>query len=78
MKKLMIVVAVAVTGCAPNVWTKPGGTQAESERDIAECRYQASLATAGISSAVEQGLAKNDLGRQCLRLRGYAPQPGSW
>ena len=77
MRKLCAaIVAMLVGGCAPNIWTKPGGTAAESDRDMGECRYQASVAVAAIRDPIEQGLAKWDLMEQCLRLRGYSPQKG--
>ena len=77
MRKLCAaIVAMLAAGCGGDPWTKPGGSQAESERDFAQCRYEASVATATMRDPIEQGLMKRDLVNQCLRLRGYGPRRG--
>lgn len=74
MRKMILTLAVLAAGCAGERWTKAGGTQAESERDFGQCRYEASVATASMRDPIEQALMHRDLMNQCLQLRGYGPQ----
>lgn len=71
---MIVGVAALVAGCANTIWSRPGGSTPEAERDVAECQYEASKATVSIRSIIEQILTAQDLTRQCLRLRGYSPQ----
>ncbi len=66
--KQRLAVPLLLAGCAsPYTWVKEGATPAESDRDLARCRYEAVAATAGYSSgrvaptlsgAVAQGLGE--------------------
>jgi hypothetical protein len=74
MKGILILAgALALTGCAPKQWTKPGGSSAQFERDKAECLYEANKSTASDPN-VFAGLMANDLASQCLKLRGYTQE----
>lgn len=74
MKRIVFVVAVlALNGCTPAVWTKPGGDSAQFERDKAECLYEGNKATASDPNMFA-GLMANDLASQCLQLRGYSKE----
>lgn len=41
MRLLWLILAVTLTACSGNHWTKPATTQEEYERDTAECERQA-------------------------------------
>ncbi len=44
------ILALLLVGCAPApLWTKSGATQADFDRDKAQCEYEAALATASYS-----------------------------
>lgn len=74
MKRILCVGAVlALAGCTPPMWTKPGGDSAQFERDKAECLYEGNKATASDPNMFA-GLMANDLASQCLKLRGYSKQ----
>jgi hypothetical protein len=51
--------ALLLSGCAtPSLWNKPGATDATLQRDVAQCRYEISLAQAGGgSSTTRRGAA---------------------
>ncbi len=67
MKTLLILTALALSGCAQNQRVL---TVAE-HRAQAECTYEAEKATAAILNGMEQGFMKGKLTRQCMSLRGY-------
>jgi hypothetical protein len=51
MRVATVLALAALAGCAgPTLYDKPGGTQAQFDRDLAQCRYEAQLATSGYSS----------------------------
>lgn len=62
-------VLLILAGCAIN-WTRPGTTQAQMQRDSAECHYEA-IKNEGSGDAVEQGMHEGDIEFSCMRLRGY-------
>jgi hypothetical protein len=92
MKKLVglavLVMVLSMAGCAPLMFTRPGLTSMEFERDKAECVYQIQLSTpaaqsgyyrnysqaaaAGIVDGVAEGLRQRGLLIQCMSLRGYS------
>ena len=44
-------VALLVAGCAPQyVWVRPDASQADFQRDVARCQYEAEAATANYGS----------------------------
>jgi len=68
MHKLATLAAsVALLGCALPTWTRPDTTQADFDRDAAQCKYEAVAATSGYgtgptarstSGAFSQGLGE--------------------
>lgn len=64
MRPGMLTGATFLAACTTTV-TREGTPSAQAERDIAECRYEASRASP------ENPLIAHDLAGQCLRLRGY-------
>jgi hypothetical protein len=74
MKKLLLILSLALMGCESSyVVNKPGATQEQYTQDRNECVYQAELATA--PTAGDDPLIANSqagvLARHCLELRGY-------
>ena len=52
LKNLALLAAVAMTGCAgPDVWDRPGTTQAEFQQDAAACRFAAAKNLQQVSNA---------------------------
>lgn len=72
MKKLILLATVLVlAGCAgQRVWTKPGATAQDFERDKWECQAQAGQTSAGMGDLGNAWLVK-DLTMDCLRMRGW-------
>jgi hypothetical protein len=64
----LLLALVAAAGCARPVWTKPGLTQAQFDRDNAECRYEATKHSADEPAAIWR---KNELTMMCMELKGY-------
>ena len=71
MNRAAIIIAVLLSACgsAP-VWRDAAGNAAPAQA-VAECDYEASKATAGIRSGMEQGYMTGQLRSQCLVVRGY-------
>ena len=64
-------------GCG-HPYRHPNKPPSAWDRDYAECKYEAELATAsiplsrtGIESGVQRGLTQSRLIDQCMKLRGY-------
>ena len=80
MKKLMLLVCVViVTGCQTKL-VKPGVSQWQAQRDLAECQYEAekyghvNMWGSGVGAGLAEGLRKNKITRQCMELKGYSAQ----
>lgn len=80
MKVLTMLVVLMLAGCGPNrIWVKDGTDVQQTEKDIAECQYEAEkygyvdLYNGGsaISVGYERAMRKNDLVASCLRSRNY-------
>lgn len=65
----MVAVAVSVAGCVGPLTKNVSQQEAQADEDA--CRYQASMATGSMANEVERSFRKNDLMRECLRMRGY-------
>jgi len=61
--------SLPMTGCA--VWTRPGTTEAAFRRDLADCEYEATLATANMVPGPAQTSNKSEVTEQCMRKKGY-------
>lgn len=86
MKKLIILMVVALAGCAPMTFNKPGATQAEFGADSAQCRFMARnmqtgyvavgspafVAGAAIGNAIGNGVAVRQNYKDCMEMKGYA------
>ena len=79
----IIFVSIVLSGCAqPVVWLKPGFTQADFNRDKAQCDYETSGATQNVDygyrtvfgQALDQALRKQGLMHKCFIARGYTAQ----
>lgn len=60
----LMVVFCTLGACATTV-TKEGATSAETQRDIAECQYEARKASP------DNPLIAHGIAQDCLKLRGY-------
>ena len=75
--KILMTAAIALTlaGCAKPVWYHPTKTQADFDRDAAQCQYEAIAATANIvggsAAGMQQGFARAEVAQACMRARGY-------
>lgn len=71
------VVAVLVSGCAPMVWTKPGGTQDEFSQDKYTCLQESQQRTSGavvnqFGGAASSSMVTNTgLFGSCMNARGW-------
>ena len=69
MKRTILVLCViALAGCVPQHWTKPGGTAEQFEKDKAQCIYESDLHTQGADT---NAFAALQLVPECLRAKGY-------
>lgn len=69
---------LALAGCGASSanWNKPGASTARTEADIAQCKYEAQLATPQsrgdpIATGIADGMREVSLRNQCLEIRGY-------
>lgn len=64
MRISILLCSLSLAACT-TVVTKPGVSQTQIDRDIAECKYE------GEKAAPYNALIANDIAKKCLRLRGY-------
>lgn len=92
-KKLIVLVAgLSIAGCAPTIWDKPGGTQAEFNQENARCRLVARgmnsgdfyaqgspgfVAGATIGNAIGTAINTAATYRDCMMAIGYTPRGAS-
>lgn len=75
---LLIALLIVISGCRKTIYTKPGATPADFERDKEICEYEA-IKHGNVSSfwgdagAIEQPLRQNDLLHRCMRIKGWYP-----
>jgi len=67
---IIILTAALAAGCAAPVYLDATGAPAPA-RDLAECDYDATKATATIRSGAEQGFMAGKLLSQCMAMRGF-------
>jgi hypothetical protein len=88
-----VVAILAIAGCAPTVWDKAGGTEAQFNQESAQCRLMARgmnsgdfyaegkpafVAAATIGNAVGTAISTAATYRDCMMAVGYTPRaPGS-
>lgn len=87
----LVFVIATLAGCAaPLHYVKPGITQTQADRDLAQCRYEAArdgnynsgstrrgisgAAGQGFAEGVEQAIRQGELMQLCMTARGYAAQ----
>jgi hypothetical protein len=68
--RAMLLLLPLLTGCITQ-YVRPDTTDAQRQRDQAECSYEARKATAGILNSFQAGWEQGSLERQCMSLRGY-------
>jgi len=66
MKKLIVLLALCVLGCAPTKFFKAGITQEQAQHDYYECSVQA-----GAESWDGNPLILADQRAACMKARGY-------
>lgn len=87
LKLLLVCSSLFLFGCGTALY-KPGATQQDFDKDMAECQYDATKYGAvnsryhgggygaalgsGIASGMEQGMRQNEIISQCMRLKGWA------
>lgn len=89
MRKILLIIMIGIIcqACASTMWVKNGATEESFRADVAQCEYQAALATgsynpnspgdpiaSGISDGIARGMRKNELTKMCMRTRGYVQQ----
>lgn len=88
--ELYAMVACAVlAGCAPTIWDKPGGSQAEFNQDSAKCRLLARgmnpgefyaqgspgfVSGATVGNALGTAIAQDSTYQDCMMAVGYTPR----
>ena len=66
----LALLALLCAGCAnQNVWVKDSITDAEAQKDLAECRYGDGRSSK--SAGTQQGFQSVNLVNGCMRSRGY-------
>lgn len=67
MNRILLVMVLGLSGCAPAQWVKQGGTPEGFEQAKQECIYDAQL---HVHNVLEMPLVMN----QCLRVKGWVSQ----
>lgn len=60
--------ALLLTGCVPQHWTKPGGTESQFDQDKQQCIYESDLHTQAPGA---NPFAALQLVPECLRAKGW-------
>ena len=63
MHRLTLVALLAIQGCAGPTWVKPGAVQADFDRDVAQCKYEAASATASYGGGPTRRTTAGALGQ---------------
>ena len=80
-KTALLILAFALVGCAPYVWTKPGATQADFNTDDYQCQVEnrylvqpEPTVSGGLAAATNKPHLKVDQAGHsaCMRARGWA------
>ena len=66
-KTVILATTVAAVGGCTTTFAREGTSMEQTNRDIAECKYEANLAN-------DNPILAYDLAQQCLALRGYKKQ----
>jgi hypothetical protein len=77
MGKIAILIAcAALAGCGASAssWIKAGATEAQTQQALAECKYEASKATAAVRDGLEGGLKSVEIRNQCMGIKGFQPR----
>jgi hypothetical protein len=76
MRVVLLVAAMCLAGCASSTsggWAKPGATEAEVNRDSADCLAGAQSVAPGREGP--RMVVNQDRYRQCMANRGYTAGP---
>ena len=65
----MVVVAVALAGCATEAWHRPGATEADARADMAAC--ESAVQRSGAGSGIYGSVTGYDYFHRCMAARGY-------
>lgn len=69
---IALLATLALAGCMQNgVWVKSGATQADFNRDMAACKYDADRSTATEQNGFMQGYETVNLTKECMAVKGY-------
>lgn len=63
MKKAVVTVLLGLVGCGGGTYNKPGATQAEFDRDLAQCRYEAASSASAYGSSETRRSASGAAGQ---------------
>jgi hypothetical protein len=86
MRRLAVILAAALTGCAsapPIMWVKEGATQQDFEQARAQCIYEVASSTQYTDPAhfsiwdqeLERSIRQKQLAQLCMQAKGFRPQP---
>lgn len=87
-RKIFISSLIAVTTLAacvtptPMVWTRPGATEADFERDKNQCIYESSALTQSVDygyrtifgQELDRAMRRNELAGLCMKAKGWSQQ----
>ena len=80
MKPIMMLAVLMLVGCGGGVWVKDNGTQADFNKDLAECNYDVTKYSGGVGSTygrdpiadgIEEGMRRNEIRTACMTSKGY-------
>lgn len=88
-KVAALIACVGISACAPTIWDKPGGSQAEFNQDSARCRLFARgmnsgdfyaegspgfVASAAVGNAIGTAVNQQATYHDCMMAVGYSPR----
>jgi hypothetical protein len=77
MKKAISVGLLAIgalAGCSEQIWVKPGMSQAEYQKDSAECTQSAGMNAGSYGNSLDAARLTRSAMSRCMTARGYTLQ----
>jgi hypothetical protein len=71
MRRLALLLTLAVPACAQVYWTKPGFSPADWQRDRYECERDARMSVLSFGTGIVGALNEQDFFNRCLVAHGY-------
>ena len=67
----LLAASLLLTACGRHIYTQPGRSAADEERDYNECAYEAAKATGNLAKDSQRDSRIDDIVEKCMKAKGY-------